>query len=102
MKWSSAIRSPQSDRRYGGGFPSRPTNRKADGVLICPGRPTNSPRSYRRSYRRQLIKLKGKPLAGERVSFIPRGATLKPGMDERYERATDEKGEASFEPTERL
>ena len=43
---------------------------------------------------------KGKPLAGERVSFIPRGATLKPGLDERYERKTDEKGEAAFEPTE--
>ncbi len=43
---------------------------------------------------------KGKPLAGERVSFIPRGATLKAGLDERYERKTDEMGEASFEPTE--
>ena len=43
---------------------------------------------------------KSKPLAGERVSFISRGATLKAGMDERYERRTDEKGEASFEPTE--
>lgn len=43
---------------------------------------------------------KGKPLAGERVSFIPRGATLKAGLDGRYERQTDEKGEASFEPTE--
>jgi uncharacterized GH25 family protein len=43
---------------------------------------------------------KGKPLAGERVAFIPRGATLKPGVDERYERLTDAKGEVSFEPTE--
>ncbi|MDR3618525.1 MAG: DUF4198 domain-containing protein [Paludisphaera borealis] len=43
---------------------------------------------------------KGRPLAGERVSFIPRGATLKSGLDDRYERLTDEKGEASFEPTE--
>lgn len=43
---------------------------------------------------------KGKPLAGERVSFIPRGATLRPGLDDRYERTSDEKGEASFEPTE--
>ena len=42
----------------------------------------------------------GQPLAGERISFIPRGATLKPGLDERYERLTDERGEASFEPTE--
>lgn len=43
---------------------------------------------------------KGKPLAGERVSFIPRGATLKAGMDDRYERTTDANGEASIEPTE--
>ena len=43
---------------------------------------------------------KGKPLAGERVSFIPRGATLKPGLDDRYERLTDGRGEATFEPTE--
>lgn len=43
---------------------------------------------------------KGKPLAGERVSFIPRGAALKAGLDERYERTTDAKGEATFEPTE--
>lgn len=42
----------------------------------------------------------GKPLAGERVSFIPRGTNLKPGLDERYERTTDARGEASFEPTE--
>jgi uncharacterized GH25 family protein len=43
---------------------------------------------------------RGKPLAGERVSFIPRGAELKPGFDDRYERRTDENGEASFEPNE--
>ncbi|WP_165226960.1 DUF4198 domain-containing protein [Aquisphaera insulae] len=43
---------------------------------------------------------KGKPLAGERVSFIPRGGSLKPGVDERFERTTDANGEASFEPTE--
>jgi uncharacterized GH25 family protein len=43
---------------------------------------------------------KGRPLAGERVSFIPRGATLKSDLDDRYERPTDENGEATFEPTE--
>jgi uncharacterized GH25 family protein len=43
---------------------------------------------------------KGRPLAGERVSFIPRGAVLNPGFDERFERQTDVKGEAEFEPTE--
>ncbi|HEY2156929.1 MAG TPA: DUF4198 domain-containing protein, partial [Isosphaeraceae bacterium] len=43
---------------------------------------------------------KGKPLARERVSFIPRGATLKPGFDAQYERTTDDRGEATFEPTD--
>jgi uncharacterized GH25 family protein len=43
---------------------------------------------------------KGKPLAGARVSFVPRGVTLKEGFDERYERKTDAKGEASFRPAE--
>ena len=43
---------------------------------------------------------KGKPLVGERVSFIPRGAAVKASFDDRYERMTDEKGEASFEPSE--
>ncbi|HEY7157766.1 MAG TPA: DUF4198 domain-containing protein [Gemmataceae bacterium] len=43
---------------------------------------------------------KGKPLAGARVSFIPRGVTLTEGFDARYERKTDERGLASFTPTE--
>jgi len=43
---------------------------------------------------------KGKPLAGERVSFIPRGTPLKPGFDEAFERKTDGNGAAVFEPTE--
>lgn len=43
---------------------------------------------------------KGKPLAGERVSFIPRGAALKPGFDAQYERTTDDRGEATFEPSD--
>lgn len=43
---------------------------------------------------------KGQPLAGERVSFIPRGAELKSGFDERYERITDANGDATFEPRE--
>lgn len=41
---------------------------------------------------------KGKPLPKARVSFIPRGETLLEGMDERYERLTDEKGRAQFVP----
>jgi uncharacterized GH25 family protein len=43
---------------------------------------------------------KGKPLAGERVSFIPRGSELKSDLDVRYERITDDRGEAGFEPNE--
>jgi uncharacterized GH25 family protein len=43
---------------------------------------------------------RGKPLAGERIAFIPRGTQLKPGLDDRYERVTDSKGEATFEPNE--
>ncbi|GAB4462530.1 MAG: DUF4198 domain-containing protein [Armatimonadaceae bacterium] len=43
---------------------------------------------------------KGKPLAGERIAFIPRGASLQPGMDTRYERVTDANGEATFSPNE--
>jgi uncharacterized GH25 family protein len=43
---------------------------------------------------------KGKPLANAKVSFIPRGETLAEGFDKRYERMTDEKGRASFTPTE--
>lgn len=40
----------------------------------------------------------GKPMAGTKVSFIPRGETLAKGMDPNYERMTDEKGTASFAP----
>jgi uncharacterized GH25 family protein len=43
---------------------------------------------------------KGKPLAGARVSFIPRGTTLSETFDPRYERKTDAEGRASFTPTE--
>jgi uncharacterized GH25 family protein len=43
---------------------------------------------------------RGKPLAGEKVSFIPMGETLSPGFDPRYERRTDSAGQASFEPKE--
>jgi uncharacterized GH25 family protein len=44
---------------------------------------------------------KGRPLAGERIAFIPRGARLnESGIDSRYERTTDTNGVASFEPKE--
>lgn len=43
---------------------------------------------------------RGKPLEKTRISFIPRGATLKEGFDETYERMTDAEGRASFTPTE--
>ncbi|MCU0878106.1 MAG: DUF4198 domain-containing protein [Pirellulaceae bacterium] len=44
--------------------------------------------------------LKGQPLDGATVSFIPRGTELATGFDERYQRKTDAKGQASFTPTE--
>ena len=42
----------------------------------------------------------GKPLEGERVCFMPRGAVARAGVDDRYERTTDAEGLATFEPTE--
>jgi uncharacterized GH25 family protein len=42
--------------------------------------------------------LRGKPLAGVKVSFVPRGVTLKEGTDPDYERTTDADGKASFIP----
>ena len=41
-----------------------------------------------------------KPLAGARVTFIPRGATLAEGFDQDYEVLTDNEGVASFTPRE--
>jgi len=41
---------------------------------------------------------KGKPLADEKVSFIPRGQTLKEGFDDQFDRKTDKDGVATFEP----
>lgn len=49
---------------------------------------------------RVRLLFQGQPLAGETVSFIPRGETLTEEFDPRYERRTDEAGEASFTPTE--
>jgi uncharacterized GH25 family protein len=40
----------------------------------------------------------GKPLAGEKVSFVPRGVALKDGLDPEYERVTDADGKAQFTP----
>jgi uncharacterized GH25 family protein len=47
----------------------------------------------------QLL-FKGKPLPNAKVSFIPRGETLKEGFDQRYERLTDANGGASYTPKE--
>lgn len=49
-----------------------------------------------------VVKLlfEGKPLAGGRVSLIPRGVTLAEGFDEHFERRADEQGVVSFEPGE--
>ncbi len=48
---------------------------------------------------RMKVKLlyKGQPLAGTKISFIPRGVTLKDGVDERYERITDSEGVVQFD-----
>lgn len=50
----------------------------------------------------QAIKVKllynGKPLEKAKVSFIPRGVTLKEGFDADYERMTDVAGKAQFTP----
>ena len=43
---------------------------------------------------------RGKPLADQVVSFIPRGATLAEGFDPAYERKTDADGRCSFVPKE--
>jgi len=40
----------------------------------------------------------GKPLAGEKVSFIPQSQTLTEAFDPRFERKTDANGIATFEP----
>jgi uncharacterized GH25 family protein len=42
----------------------------------------------------------GKPLAGARVSFIPRGTQLAAEFDAEYERNTDAQGQAAFTPKE--
>lgn len=47
----------------------------------------------------QLL-FKGQPLAGQVVSFIPRGATLAEGFDPEHERTTDAEGRCSFTPRE--
>jgi uncharacterized GH25 family protein len=43
---------------------------------------------------------RGRPLADERVSFIPRGAELKGEFDSAYERRTDGDGRCSYVPKE--
>ncbi|MGE0608892.1 MAG: DUF4198 domain-containing protein [Pirellulales bacterium] len=42
----------------------------------------------------------GSPLSNAVVSFVPRGAELVEGFDDRYERRTDDQGQASYTPTE--
>lgn len=48
---------------------------------------------------RVRVLLKGKPLAQATVSFIPRGEALAEGFDDRFERRTDDDGQASFTPS---
>jgi uncharacterized GH25 family protein len=47
----------------------------------------------------QLL-FKGKPLADQVVSFIPRGTTLAAGFDPEFERKTDVEGRCSYTPKE--
>lgn len=49
---------------------------------------------------RLQVLFRGQPLPGARVSFIPRGVTLAEKFDEQYERLTNERGRASFTPTD--
>jgi uncharacterized GH25 family protein len=42
--------------------------------------------------------MQGKPVADERVSFIPRGTTLKEGFDPDFERKTDSQGRCRWTP----
>ena len=44
------------------------------------------------------VLFKGKPLAGARVSFIPRGVELAEGFDQQHERTTGSDGQAEFTP----
>lgn len=44
--------------------------------------------------------LRGRPLADERVSFIPRGVELKPDFDPEHERRTDAEGRCEYTPRE--
>ena len=48
---------------------------------------------------RVRLLFRGKPLAGARVAFIPRGEVLADGVDPEHEPVTDENGEATFTPS---
>jgi len=49
---------------------------------------------------REQLLFRGKPLADQVVSFIPRGATLAEGFDAEHERTTDADGRCSYTPKE--
>ncbi len=49
---------------------------------------------------RVKLLFEGKPLAGARVSFIPRGQQLTKEMDPTFERTTDDAGTAEFTPAD--
>jgi uncharacterized GH25 family protein len=46
------------------------------------------------------VLFKGKPLADQVVSFIPRGTTLAEGFDAEHERKTDAEGRCRYTPKE--
>jgi uncharacterized GH25 family protein len=50
-------------------------------------------------FRLQVL-FQGEPLAGAKMTSIPRGQELSEGFDPRYEKMTDKNGEAEFLPSE--
>ena len=58
--------------------------------------PLTSPFARRGDRMRVRLLFKGRPLAGETVSFVPRGAVARGAFDPRYEVRTDARGEAEM------
>lgn len=81
--------------------PTVPSNANYDtpvghGLEIVPLNSPVAPLSVGERIKVKLL-LQGKPLADQVISFIPRGAKLKEGFDERYEAKTNAEGVVSFE-----
>ena len=76
---------PGFDRAFGHALELVPTSNPV--TPMGPGQPIEIQLLY-----------KGKPLPDAKVSFVPRGHTLKEGFDENYEQMTDAEGRAKFTP----